>query len=106
VVNDPRAWHFPVSEAASQVRQYAQLVKTVYPNAAIGDVEPIIANAYGTDVMIAIEQRHAPRHHLHRRHAGYVRCLYQRDHAGEAMGVDNPRQPTILCSKMTSAPKP
>jgi hypothetical protein len=58
VVNDPRSCHFSVTEVASQVGQYAQLVKTVYPNAAVGDVEPIIASAYAPDVVTAMGQWH------------------------------------------------
>lgn len=58
IVSDPRACHLQVADVASQVWQYAQLVKSVYPNAQIGDIEPIIANAYGTDVVSAIDQWH------------------------------------------------
>jgi hypothetical protein len=54
VVNDPRSCHFSVTEVANEVGQYAQLVKNVYPNAAVGDVEPIIASAYVPDVVTAI----------------------------------------------------
>jgi len=58
VVNDPRSCHFPVSDVASQVGQFSQLVKTVYPEAAIGDVEPIVAGPYAPDVVTAIGQWH------------------------------------------------
>ncbi|HYL05571.1 MAG TPA: hypothetical protein VE075_06005 [Thermoanaerobaculia bacterium] len=58
VTGDPRACHLPVSEVALAVGQYARLVKTVYPDAAIGDVEPIIAGAYAPDVRAAIAQWH------------------------------------------------
>jgi hypothetical protein len=61
VVNDPNSCHFQVSDVASQVGQYVQLVRTIYPNAAVGDVEPVNASAYGstgTDVVTAIEQWH------------------------------------------------
>jgi Tol biopolymer transport system component len=58
VVNDPRSCHFSVSEVASAVAAYTQLVRTVYPNAAVGDVEPIIAGGYGSDVVTALGQWH------------------------------------------------
>jgi hypothetical protein len=58
VVGDPRSCHFSVVEVASEVGQYAQLVKTVYPNAAVGDVEPIVGSAYVPDVGTAIGQWH------------------------------------------------
>jgi hypothetical protein len=58
VVSDPRACHWPVAQIAADVGAYAQLVKTVYPNAAVGDVEPIIANAYPTDAVTALEAWH------------------------------------------------
>lgn len=58
VVNDPRSCHFSVTEVASEVGQYVQLVKTIYPNAEVGDVEPIIASAYDPDVVTAIGQWH------------------------------------------------
>lgn len=58
VVDDPRACHFPVPEVALAVGQYAHLVRTVYPEAAVGDVEPIIAGAYPQDVVTAMTQWH------------------------------------------------
>ena len=59
VVADPRSCHFPVPEVALAVGQFAQLVRTVYPDAAVGDVEPIIASAYPPDVVTAMAQWHA-----------------------------------------------
>lgn len=59
VVNDPRSCHFSVPEVATEVGQYVQLVHTIYPNAEVGDVEPIIAAAYTPDVMTAIGQWHS-----------------------------------------------
>ena len=59
VVADPRSCHFPVPEVALAVGQFAQLVRSVYPDAAVGDVEPIIAAAYAPDVVTAIAQWHA-----------------------------------------------
>jgi len=58
VVGDPRSCHFPVSEVARQVGKYSRLVKTVYPKAAVGDVEPVIAGAYPTDVVSALQGWH------------------------------------------------
>jgi hypothetical protein len=58
VSGDPRACRFPVPEVALAVGQFAQLVRTVYPDAAVGDVEPTIASAYAPDVVTAIAQWH------------------------------------------------
>jgi hypothetical protein len=58
VVNDPRSCHFSVPQIAAEVGQYAQLVHAVYPNAAVGDVEPIIAGPYAPDVVTALTQWH------------------------------------------------
>jgi hypothetical protein len=58
VVPSPQSCHFAVSEVAAAVGQYAQLVRTVYPNAAVGDVEPIIAGVYTPDVVTAIGTWH------------------------------------------------
>ncbi len=58
VVTDPRACQWSVSQVAADIGAYVQLVKTVYPNAVVGDVEPIIASAYTPDVVTAIGQWH------------------------------------------------
>ncbi len=58
VVSDPRSCHFSVTQIATEVGQYVELVKTVFPNAEVGDVEPIIASAYTPDVVTAITQWH------------------------------------------------
>ena len=58
VVDDPRSCHFPVSEVAAEVGDYAQLVKSVYPNVAVGDVEPVIASAYTPNVGAALRHWH------------------------------------------------
>jgi hypothetical protein len=58
VVKDPRACHWPVVTVAGDVGNYAQLVRSVYPNIAIGDVEPIIADAYSPDVLDALVAWH------------------------------------------------
>jgi len=58
VVNDPRSCHFSVAEVALAVGQFTQLVHTVNPNLAVGDVEPIIASAYAPDVVTAMDQWH------------------------------------------------
>ena len=59
VWSDPRSCHFSVEEIATQIGQYVQLVHTVYPNAVVGDVEPIIASAYTPNVVTAMGQWHA-----------------------------------------------
>lgn len=58
VVGDPRSCHFSLPEVALAVGQYTQLVHTIYPEAAVGDVEPIIAGAYAPDVVTAVAQWH------------------------------------------------
>ncbi len=58
VANTSLSCHFTVFEVASQVGQFEQLVKSVYPNAAVGDVEPIIAGDYTPNVVTAIERWH------------------------------------------------
>lgn len=58
VVNDPHSCHFSVQQTAEYVGQYAQLVKTVYPDAEIGDVEPIIDSAYPPGVVAALGEWH------------------------------------------------
>jgi hypothetical protein len=50
--------HFPVAEVARDVGQFARLVKSVYPNAAIGDVEPVRPGAYQPDAVTAIDAWH------------------------------------------------
>ena len=59
VVNDPRSCHFAVTEVATEVGQYVQLVHSVYPNAEVGDVEPIMADVYMPDVVTAMGQWHS-----------------------------------------------
>jgi len=59
VVPDPRSCHFSVEQIALEVGQYAQLVHEVYPNAGVGDVEPVIDMAYSPDVVTALGQWHA-----------------------------------------------
>ncbi len=58
VVGDPRSCHFSVGEVASQVAQYVQLVQTVFPDAVVGDVEPVIASGYSPDVITALTAWH------------------------------------------------
>jgi hypothetical protein len=58
VVNDPRSCGFSPTEVATEVGQYVQLVHAVYPSAQVGDVEPIIASAYTSDVVTAMGQWH------------------------------------------------
>ena len=58
VVNDPHSCHFSVQQTAQYVGHYAQLVKSVYPDAEIGDVEPIIDSAYPPGVVAALAEWH------------------------------------------------
>jgi hypothetical protein len=58
VVADPRACHFPVATVASEVSTYVQIVHEVYPNAVVGDVEPVITGPYVPDVVTALTQWH------------------------------------------------
>jgi hypothetical protein len=58
VVPDPRSCHLPVPEVALAVGEYAQLVRSIYPDAAVGDVEPVLADAYALGVVTAIAQWH------------------------------------------------
>jgi hypothetical protein len=41
VSGDPRACHWPVAIVASEVSQFVQLVHAVYPDAEVGDTEPV-----------------------------------------------------------------
>lgn len=59
VSTEPGACVWPVEQVAAEVAQFAQLVHTVYPNAEVGDTEPIIAAAYAPDVLTALAQWHA-----------------------------------------------
>jgi hypothetical protein len=58
VVGDPRSCHFSVTQVATEVGEYAQLVHTVYPDTAVGDVEPVVENAYAAGIVPALEQWH------------------------------------------------
>jgi len=59
VVNDPRSCKFSVADVASQVNAYVQVVHGVYPNAQVGDVEPILTSQYVPDVVTAMSGYHA-----------------------------------------------
>ena len=56
--NAPISCHFSVAEVARDVGQFAHLVKSVYPNIAIGDVEPVRPNTYQPDPATAIDAWH------------------------------------------------
>jgi hypothetical protein len=58
VVPDPPSCHWTAAQVAQAVGQYAQLVRTVYPNAQVGDVEPISPGFYPTDPLSALTQWH------------------------------------------------
>ena len=50
--------HFPVTEVARDVGQFAQLVKTIYPGAEIGDVEPVRPDTYQPNAVTALDAWH------------------------------------------------
>jgi hypothetical protein len=54
VVNDPRSCRLSLAEIASQVAAFTAVVHSVYPDAQVGDVEPIIASQYTPDVATAL----------------------------------------------------
>jgi hypothetical protein len=54
----PTPCHLPVAEVARDVGQFASLVRSVYPNIAIGDVEPVRPDAYKPDATKAIDAWH------------------------------------------------
>jgi hypothetical protein len=56
--NIPVSCHFTVAEVARDVGQFGQLVRSVYPNAAIGDVEPVRPGAYLPDAVTALDAWH------------------------------------------------
>jgi hypothetical protein len=56
--SSPNSCAWPVSQVATYVAQYAQLVHQTYPNAEVGDVEPIITTGYGTDPVTALTGWH------------------------------------------------
>jgi hypothetical protein len=56
--SSPNSCAWPVSQVADDVARYAQLVHATYPNAEVGDVEPIITTGYGTDTAIALSAWH------------------------------------------------
>lgn len=57
VSNEAQVCHFTVTQIAQALQSYTQLVQTIYPNAQVGDVEPVV-NAYTTDPVTAIGQWH------------------------------------------------
>ncbi len=56
--SSPNSCAWPVSLVAQDVAQYAALVHATYPNAEVGDVEPIITTGYGTDPVTALTGWH------------------------------------------------
>jgi len=59
VSTEPGACQWPVAQVASEVSAYVQIVHSVYPNAAVGDVEPVTAGFYTPDVVTALGQWHS-----------------------------------------------
>jgi len=58
VVADLRSCHFSVPQIAAEVGEFAQLVKRVYPDAEVGDVEPVVEGGYAPNVLAALVQWH------------------------------------------------
>jgi hypothetical protein len=58
VVNDPRSCHFTEAHVAVEVHRYVQIVKSVFPDAEVGDVEPVIDCAYPGGAVAALEHWH------------------------------------------------
>jgi hypothetical protein len=54
----PVSCHFPVTQVARDVGSFARLAKSVYPNVAVGDVEPVNATDYQPDAVTAIDAWH------------------------------------------------
>src|SRR5271165_1923334 len=59
VATEPGTCQWPVSQVASEVSAYVHLVHTIFPNAAVGDVEPVTAGFYSPDVVTALGQWHS-----------------------------------------------
>lgn len=58
VSTDPRACRFSVAQVVEEFRAFALLVKSVYPDAQVGDVEPMIVTAYTPDPVTALGRWH------------------------------------------------
>ena len=58
IVNDPRSCNFTLQQIATEVSQYTQMVHTAYPNAQVGDVEPVVDSAYPGGVVNALGEWH------------------------------------------------
>ncbi len=54
----PVSCHLSEAEVANDVGQFARLVRSVYPDIAIGDVEPVRPDAYQPDITRAIDAWH------------------------------------------------
>ncbi len=57
-LSSPNSCALPVAQLAHDVASYVTLVHATYPNAAVGDVEPVITAGYGTDPVTAISAWH------------------------------------------------
>jgi hypothetical protein len=64
ITDDPRSCNFTPIEIATEVAQYTQMVHAAYPNAQVGDVEPIIDAAYPGGVVAALTQWHLVYQHV------------------------------------------
>jgi hypothetical protein len=58
VSNEAQVCNFTVTQVAQQFQSFAQLVKSVYPTAEVGDVEPLITELYAPDAVTALGQWH------------------------------------------------
>ncbi len=54
----PVSCNFSVSQVSSDIAHFAQLVKSVYPGAAVGDTEPVNTSDYSPDAPTVIDQWH------------------------------------------------
>jgi hypothetical protein len=56
--SSPASCAWQVAQVAQDVASYVQLVHATYPNAEVGDVEPVITTGYGTDPVTALTGWH------------------------------------------------
>ncbi len=58
VVTESTACQFPQSTVVTEFAAFAQLVKSYFPNAKVGDVEPLVTQLYQPDTVTAIGAFH------------------------------------------------
>jgi len=54
----PGSCEFPVQTTATEVSQFSKIVASVYPNAKVGDVEPIIHQGYTPGTVLELTEWH------------------------------------------------